>query len=101
MFLTTKRKVNNSLFHVFGCHSQANVVSENPMMAEVLSSPEIITTLCDLRITAAILEDKSTLKEFSSKFEHLESLDPNSVLALKRLHDNINAMMDGEGREND
>ena len=35
-------------------------------MAEVLSSPEIVSILCDLRTTAALLDNKKLFDQFAS-----------------------------------
>jgi len=41
------------------------VVSDNPIMAEILSEPDIVSLLCDLRTTAALMDNKKLFDQFA------------------------------------
>ncbi|CAG7729130.1 unnamed protein product [Allacma fusca] len=56
-----------------------NIISDSPVMAEILSAPDIVEILCDLRTTAVLISDPALFAQFSSTLMN----SPNNPLPLK------------------
>lgn len=50
-----------------------NVVSDNPQMSEVLSSPELVQILCEIRNTGAIIANESLFSQFAAALDNSSS----------------------------
>lgn len=66
------RKIVNDLEGRQGLNPEPaiNVVSDNPQMAEILSIPELVQILCELRNTAAIMSNEGLFSQFATALQN-------------------------------